>query len=734
MTFDVSLLPVPAQNTLSFCGQLDTSVVDDLGKDIVKTAKIGVIILVLLAALLLAGNCALEWYKWRCMKKHLQYTREAWTADPTIYQPTAPVGMVPTVTMSDHNLMMLQASSAHPLLTRIANTIAAKLRLSPITHTHLQWFLHYIFHPPALACLCIGLFGLLSVELQLIAVGPLEAKFNDQAQASVADFSTTIASAMNASMFNQSSEYANGVNAQVLTVQQTINDGLFGWVNGTTSSLNQTLNAFYDDVQNAVATMFNGSVLESPMQEFVQCFIGSKVDAFEDALTFLHNNLNVDLPTVNETILVLSPADVNEATQPIATAAIGGGDGNSQGVVGKIIAAYVSSLKKERIMFAVFMGLWGVVVLMGLGIIVWNTVGRRMLGNRRRRHWRREQRSGIDSISVSFRGQPWPGPGDGGITAEKGPRDLQAFTPLPSPPTQTKELYPEEQINRPFEWDNLDNEERGKISVVKAKLKAIGRKAMGKERFIGGDSDITVEKDAEHESGWFDKVASKWWRRIGSEQTVTPQITVDTASITSRERTRPNLRIAVDTIADRASVRGENNNSIIPGPAPVRMEPREPVPKSAWSVSPTPTKPAWSTLMPKLTAPPPPLRAKPRHHTSVPADVDSVYGGFRDDLPKPIQPSRVPLHHAFQGPPSPYPPGLPFPSHDQHRRSASVPFTWTPSTPVIAEEMRSPTRRNSSSGDPFATPFDDEHEYERTTAGKFSASVRQSNPFAPVAF
>ncbi|ETW83308.1 hypothetical protein HETIRDRAFT_474453, partial [Heterobasidion irregulare TC 32-1] len=387
INFNSSVLPVPDRSTLSFCDNMDTSVVDDLGHDLLKIAKIGIIIIAALALLLLAGNCALEWYKWRCLKRHLEYTRQAWMSDPTIAHENSTASQ-PTVQLSDHNLLMLQANSAHPFLTRLANQLTALLRLSPSQHIHVQWFFHYVFHPPALACFLIGFFGILSVQLQLFAIAPLEARYQSRASAAVSDFSGTIFTSLNESMYNQSSLYANDINGRINVVQTTINDGLFGWVNGTTTTLNDTLNVFYSDIQNAVATVFNGTILEQPAQEFIQCFIGSKVDALEDALTFLHNNLVINMPRVNESALVLSPDQINEASQPIAAAAIGGGDGNSEGLVGRLINTYVQSLKKERVMFAVFLALWGFVVVMGLCIILWHSYGKGWMESRRRRKWR----------------------------------------------------------------------------------------------------------------------------------------------------------------------------------------------------------------------------------------------------------------------------------------------------------------------------------------------------------
>jgi hypothetical protein len=112
---------------------LDTSSVDDLGNDLF-TITICTIITFLFA--LLAGHCALKWYKWHCLRSHLRRTREACVSDPTtVYTGST---SVPSVTLTNHNLLMLQTDAQHPPLSRIAYTLSGKLRLSPLQHIHLH--------------------------------------------------------------------------------------------------------------------------------------------------------------------------------------------------------------------------------------------------------------------------------------------------------------------------------------------------------------------------------------------------------------------------------------------------------------------------------------------------------------------------------------------------------------------------------------------------------------------
>ncbi|OCB88470.1 hypothetical protein A7U60_g4378 [Sanghuangporus baumii] len=525
LDYDSQALFVPEQQTLSFCNDMDTSVVDDLGRDLVKITKIGIILLVVLALLLLAAHCALEWYKWRCLQQHLEYTRQAWVTDPTMNNAVRN-GEAPTMRMTNHNLLILAGSQQHPLLTRISNQLAALLKLTPAQHTNLQWFFHYVFHPPVLAVFLIGFLGLLSVQIQLLAIRPIEDRYSAQVASSVSDFSNTIATSMNASMYNQSSFYANQINTQVNSTQTTINDGLFGWVNGTTTTLNTTLNDFYSDVQNAISTVFNGTVLEDSMQEFIYCLIGSKVEAIETALTFLHDNLVINIPTMNESALVLSQQQVDEASAPIAAAAVGDGTDDNQGLVGKVVARYVESLKKERLMFAIFIALWGLVVVIAILIILWHSYVKPRLDEKKRTKFKNEHRE-FASFVTPYKSDAAPAPAytdSSTVVTEKNIAGVGAgagektFKPggffkfnLRSRTTNRSTTYPHEH-HLQHSWDSLldstaerdankSKEEssgpsRLMMNIGKSrKLKAIGSKA-GRERFVS-DEERARERERE---------------------------------------------------------------------------------------------------------------------------------------------------------------------------------------------------------------------------------------------
>ena len=491
LTFNASVFPVPTENRLTFCNNLDTSSIDTFKKDLVNIAKYGTCIIVGLIFIITGLNCLFIWRRWRSMQGHFERTRQAWVSDPAnapqgnvmtsqavfpsapqmglnnhnfmtaqaaspsapqmglsdhnfmtaqatspsvpqmdhndhnfmtaqVVSPPAPLSdhnfiksqaasppaplsdhnfiksqaasppapqmplsghnfitsqaaspSAPQMTLSDHNLMMLQADSEHPLITRIMYFLSARTGMTPTQNVDMRWFLHYVFHPPALACFLLGFFGLLSVMIQLFLLGPLLAAARAGVEIAVTDISNVIVNAINKTMYEQSATYANGVNSKVDVVQNAINHGLFGWVNGTTTTLNNTINHFYNDVQTSVTHLFNGTILEDPASSFLQCVVGNKVADIGKALTFLQDNLVIDLPRVSQDVLVLSARSVDEATAPIASGAVGSGSNGDQGLLGDAVAVYQSSLRAEAWLFGMFMGLWGIVLASAICVLLW---------------------------------------------------------------------------------------------------------------------------------------------------------------------------------------------------------------------------------------------------------------------------------------------------------------------------------------------------------------------------
>ncbi|KAF8758697.1 plasma membrane fusion involved in cytogamy [Rhizoctonia solani] len=653
MRFNTSVLAVPARSNIQFCDGLDTSIVDDLGRDLRKIGQIGIVILLLALVLLILGAMAVEWYKWRVLQGELERTREAWSTDSNVQHPQLNGHQgVPMMVMSDDNLMLLHATQQHPLLSALANRLANALKLSATSYTHLRFFFAYVFHPAALACLLIGL-------VQLAAIGPIQRHYSNQVSNSVSDFTNSIALSINGAMQEDSAAYAAQVNAQTSAMQSAINDNLFGWVNGTTVTLNNTLVAFYDDIQSTVELVFGGTILETPAREFVRCLIGTKVQGIENALTFIHDNLKVNMPTVSSDVLLLSNSSVNAITQPISLAAVGDGtqseDGSGSGIVGKLIARYIASLEKERLMFLIFLGIWAFVVVIALCIIIWHTFGARWLHESRQRAWENDQSFGPFSRRPSEQSRyAFPGVPGGAPFGTLHARPLEGKTEkgfqgglkrlFSSPPRQT-------QPTPSPKWQE-------------------GQNVHTMIHIQGGDN-------------WVGRLKSALVRRKDGNNA-----TVDPYAVPPREAPAPlrSGKVNPDALADN----------------------QERALSSTWSASPTapPSRP-WLTLKPK-TSPTPEVISPTPVRNEVRESVEST---------RPA-PTVLPAHAYFSTrSPSPpiTPPGLsvvptsPTPSVGPANAylARQVPPLSTVPGGRIPQISRHRAQMSTSSANPFSTPFDD---------------------------
>ena len=440
--------------------------------------------------------------------------------------------------------------------------------------------------------------------------------------------------AINQNMLNQSAVYTAQVNSEVDLIQNTINDGVFGWVNSTTTTLNTTLNNFYSEIQDLVQTVFGGTILESPMQDFVFCLIGSKVDELSDALTFMHDNLHVDMPRMNQSSLVLSPQDVDEVSRPVALAAIGNGSSNDDGggIIGGIVSNYVEGLKKERVMFLIFIGIWGVVVLMALLVIFWHSYLKARVDQRKKRRWQKEQREGFDQFAVRV--------GHITVTDESsiengghGGMNLSSFTPLASPRPGFFETltsprrrfgslnspngllkphpHPLRNLEKDYEksWDSfIDSSKENEKSISPANKSTVqfktttrgftgmgmfGRRTMDKEKFVIDTDDEPVSSRNSASASTSQTLASVFSRLATlnlfgrKQQDLKPRPISPPRYSDSRPGHRSPPNLSIDT-GRAANLKPANLPTIETSPTE-----HENMPKSAWSVSPAAPRFPW---------------------------------------------------------------------------------------------------------------------------------------------
>ncbi len=112
----------------------------------------------------------------------------------------------------------------------------------------------YLAHPTCLALLFIASLGFLSLEFQLVALNAIKEHAHENANATVAASTDSLATKLNALATDSSQQYANDFNAAIATYQNRIDNELFGtWLNTTAITLNSTLVEFYDGIQDGMS-------------------------------------------------------------------------------------------------------------------------------------------------------------------------------------------------------------------------------------------------------------------------------------------------------------------------------------------------------------------------------------------------------------------------------------------------------------------------------------------------
>ncbi|EPQ26846.1 uncharacterized protein PFL1_05481 [Pseudozyma flocculosa PF-1] len=419
--FDHAALPEPPLNNVTFCHDVDTSALDDLAHDIKKLVYIGIGLVALLMvglALLCAGS---EWWSWRSMRKHVEYTKEAWedsdragdsfaapwrtdekVAPSQALRPataTASSSATTSTTLSTERIFNLLELSKHPLLALVAFKVARFFGLKdPASRARLRWWLSWISHPAAVAALVAGLVGLLSVELQIIAARSVQGVYEGKLGNAFDGIGDDIARSVNAKMLTASTDFANKSNTAIGGAEDALNDHLFRWVNTTTTTMNDTLNEFMDDITGALNDVLGSTPLNAPLQTFIQCILGRKVAGIQTALTWMHDNAHVNFTRVDDDVLLIGGDALRRLSDPIKASMMGqDGGGDDDGVVGRLVGAYVRHLEKERVMFYIFLAIYALVLVAGTAIVFWDQIRDRASA------WQRSRKPWLKAPVTPFR-------------------------------------------------------------------------------------------------------------------------------------------------------------------------------------------------------------------------------------------------------------------------------------------------------------------------------------------
>lgn len=338
--FNRSLLPVPQKEKLNFCseGNSINTFFDGLVKMVIDARRIGLIVLIILAIVVCVPMAWMEVRRYRRMEEHAGLFAEGHEAMDVVYVASRPHS-------SGIGLWLGRRFGS----TRRQNIV--------------RWAWAYATSVPMLFLVSLALAGLFSCLCQYILLRSIQAKVPELTD-QVADFAEKVVGSLN----NASMSWSGGVNGAIGKLDSEINDEIFNWVNTTTTSVNDTLNGFVEQMSDTLNQTFGGTPLKEPIEDVLNCLIGLKIAAFQKGLTWVQEKAHVAFPGVNNNTFSLGAlaqlsdsssaaellADPNGKTQDEITEAIN-----------HVINKLISGIKTEALISLTLLLIWVFIALGG---------------------------------------------------------------------------------------------------------------------------------------------------------------------------------------------------------------------------------------------------------------------------------------------------------------------------------------------------------------------------------
>jgi hypothetical protein len=351
-TFDKSVFPVAEKQSLTFCS--DNSAINDFFEGLVRVIytarKIFIIVLTLLAVLVCIPMAYREIWRWRTMQQRsLLLQKHAFDPMDVIY-----IVSRPYTTTAGIKVASRFKSTKRQILTR--------------------WFVAYATSFPALFVLALGIAGLFSCLCQYIVLKIIEKEVPVLAN-EVGDFANSVVKALN----NASEAWAVSANGVINSTNAKVNSDVFGWVNITTNAVNGTLNAFQSNMTSALNETFGGTILYQPILGVFNCLVGLKIASFEKGLTWVSDNAHVTFPEFRPDVFSLGAAASLNNSSPTESFLSSPGNVASDDITNSIVKVAVklqSGIQQEAIIAGCIIGIWLLIVLIGLCRAIFAMLGR----------------------------------------------------------------------------------------------------------------------------------------------------------------------------------------------------------------------------------------------------------------------------------------------------------------------------------------------------------------------
>ncbi|KAK9466497.1 hypothetical protein V1512DRAFT_208644 [Lipomyces arxii] len=358
--FDRSLLKVTSKDTINVCSE-DSSIddfFDELVSVVATMLKTAVVAACVIGVLAMVPMGYLDFLHWKKLRKNIYILSR-------------------TLSRTDKDLDPIDSFdvAVHPLPQSLGLYVTRPVK-SMRNRALIRWVIAYITYPPAMFGLTLGVTSLIAASIQIHILNALRERTPELAS-NVGNMTNLIASTVQSKAIS----WADQTNIALANVEVETNEDLFGWVTDATSSVNNTLNTFVDEMMGALNDVFGGTPLYTPIKDVLDCLLLLKIRGIQHGLTWAHDNAHVSFPRVGEDVITSALLLPSNSTNPnIASNRQNSATLDSKTLddlsystadtvettLIKVEEAFAKSIALELYLAGGLIGLWGFVVLIAL--------------------------------------------------------------------------------------------------------------------------------------------------------------------------------------------------------------------------------------------------------------------------------------------------------------------------------------------------------------------------------
>ncbi|KAJ1984964.1 plasma membrane fusion protein prm1 [Dimargaris verticillata] len=305
-TANITAVPVPRARAAQFCdNSTGQNTIDGLAHAAQAIVFIGAGVLLFIALLLLVTNL------------YLIYHHHHFTVGLALQFPHGFTQQPPWQAVHD-----ISTGVMYPLVYRFNAYVHRRVPNKAQAHL-LRWWAQYVTHLPSLACLGAGILGLIVVYSQVIGLNHLRSEFTPPMARGLDTFRQDVVRAFTGHMQNASVALAAKVNDPLADLESFANDDLFGPIRTGADQLQVSLGVVVNDTRSGITLAFGETPFYDAALDFVNCTFLQKLGALSHLAAFVSNHTKVNLPRIDDDLLVVGQDTLNETLADFNAALVG---------------------------------------------------------------------------------------------------------------------------------------------------------------------------------------------------------------------------------------------------------------------------------------------------------------------------------------------------------------------------------------------------------------------------